>query len=76
MQFTEWAVASLRPYTILAWTAQSVNCHIALKAMYYLLIVGTLADVIVDLVRIVNYYILAFILYYSMFILRSRGPSL
>jgi len=26
------------PYTILAWTAQSVNCHIALKAMFYLLI--------------------------------------
>ena len=25
------------PYTILAWTAQSVNCHIALKAMFYLL---------------------------------------
>jgi len=26
------------PYTILAWTAKSVNCHIALKAMFYLLI--------------------------------------
>ena len=26
------------PYTILAWTAQYVNCHIALKAMFYLLI--------------------------------------
>jgi len=25
------------PYTILAWTAQSVNCHIALKATFYLL---------------------------------------
>ena len=25
------------PYTILAWTAQSINCHIALKAMFYLL---------------------------------------
>jgi len=25
------------PYTILAWTAQYVNCHIALKAMFYLL---------------------------------------
>ena len=23
--------------TILAWTAQSVNCHIALKVMFYLL---------------------------------------
>ena len=44
MQFTDWAVQDrtvyqLRfgPYTILAWTAQSVNCHIALKAMFYLL---------------------------------------
>jgi len=26
------------PYTILAWTAQSVSCHIALKVMFYLLI--------------------------------------
>ena len=25
------------PYTILAWTAQSVNCRIALKAIVYLL---------------------------------------
>ena len=25
------------PYTILAWTVQSVKCHIALKAMFYLL---------------------------------------
>ena len=25
------------PYTILAWTSHSVNCHIALKAMFYLL---------------------------------------
>ena len=24
-------------YTILTWTAQSVNCHIALKAKFYLL---------------------------------------
>ena len=25
------------PFTILTWTAQSVNCHIALKVMFYLL---------------------------------------
>ena len=25
------------PYNILAWTARSVNCHIALKTMFYLL---------------------------------------
>jgi len=40
MQFTDWSVQArtvygphLRfgPYTILAWTAQYVNCHIALK---------------------------------------------
>jgi len=46
MQFTDWAVQDrtingpqLRfgPYTILAWTAQSVNCHLALKVMLYLL---------------------------------------
>jgi len=27
------------PYTILAWTAQYVNCHIAFKVMFYLLII-------------------------------------
>jgi len=46
MQFANWVVQArtvyspqlrLRPYTILAWTAQYVNCHIALKAMFYLL---------------------------------------
>jgi len=46
MQFTDCSVQArtvytvqLRfgPYTILGWTAQSVNCHIALKAMFYLL---------------------------------------
>ena len=46
MKFVDWSVQAktaynpqLRfgPYTILAWTAQSVNCHIALKVMLYLL---------------------------------------
>jgi len=52
MQFTNCSVQArtvygpqLRfgPYTILAWTAQSVNSHIALKAMFYLLISYMLA---------------------------------
>ena len=47
MQFTDWSVQArtvhgpqfrFGPYAILAWTAHSVNCHIALKAMFYLLI--------------------------------------
>jgi len=47
MQFTDWEVQArtaydpqlhFGSYTNLAWTAQSVNCHNALKAMYYLLI--------------------------------------
>jgi len=46
MQFTDWSVQARMvygpkhlygPYSILAWTAQSVNCHIALNAMFYLL---------------------------------------
>ena len=46
MQLTDWAVQArtvygpqprLWPYTILALTAQSVNCHIAIKGMFYLL---------------------------------------
>jgi len=31
----------LRAITILAWTTQSINLHIALKAMFYLLIVSS-----------------------------------
>jgi len=47
MQFTDCSVQArtiyrpqlrFAPYTILAWIAQSVTCHIALKAMFYLLI--------------------------------------
>jgi len=47
MKFTDWSVQArteygtqLRfgPYTILAWTAQSVNCHIALKAILFLFV--------------------------------------
>ena len=47
MQFTAWSVharteygTQLRfgPYIILVWTAQSVNCQLAIKAMFYLLI--------------------------------------
>ena len=37
MQFTDWSVQARTVYTILTWTAQSVNCHIATKAMFYLL---------------------------------------
>ena len=45
MQFMDWSVQArmvygpqlcFGPYNI-AWIAQSVNCHIALKAMFYLL---------------------------------------
>jgi len=41
-QFTDWSVQArtiyrpqlrLGPFTYLAWTAQSVNCYIALKVM-------------------------------------------
>ena len=44
MQFTDGSVQArteygpqihFGPYTILALTAQSVNCHIALKTMFY-----------------------------------------
>jgi len=38
MQFTDWSDQVRRVYNILAWTAQSINCHIALKATFYLLI--------------------------------------
>ena len=46
MQFTDWSVQArteyglhirFGPYTILEWTIQSINCHIVLKAMFYLL---------------------------------------
>jgi len=35
MQFTVWSVQARTEYTILGWTAQSVNLHIALKVMFY-----------------------------------------
>ena len=37
MQFMDWSPIFV-PYTVLAWTGQCVNLHIALKAMFYLLI--------------------------------------
>ena len=37
MKFVDWSVQARTAYTILAWTSQSVNLHIALKAMFYLL---------------------------------------
>ena len=69
------AICCFGPYTILAWTAQSVNCHIALKAMYYVLMVGTLADVIVDLIRIVNSYFFGFDIVLQHFHTSHQGPS-
>jgi len=48
MQFMDWPVKArtiyspqfrFGSYAILAWTAQPVNYHISLKAMFYLLIV-------------------------------------
>ena len=36
MQFTDWSVQARMVYNI-TWIAQSVNCHIALKAMFDLL---------------------------------------
>jgi len=40
MQFMDWAVQARTLYAIAipAWIAQYVNCHIALKTMFYLLI--------------------------------------
>ena len=47
MKLTDWSVQDrivydpqlcFEPYTILAWTAQSVNWHIDIKIMLYLLI--------------------------------------
>ena len=39
MQFKDWAVEARTVYgpkrTILPWTTQSVNCHIALKTMFF-----------------------------------------
>jgi len=55
MQITNWSVQArpeygpqLRfgPYIILVWTAQSVNCHIAFKAMFYWLMIEHLASIL------------------------------
>ena len=55
MQFMDWSVKArtvygpqlcFRPYTILAWNAQSVNCHIAVKAMCFFFVVNiTISDI-------------------------------
>ena len=46
IKFRDWAVQArtvydpqlcFGPYTTLSWTVQSVNMHVALKAMFYLL---------------------------------------